>query len=51
MIPAEVAAIADLIWPEWSSTDDELASADVLAAAYRIHNAGYRKQEAASLAE
>lgn len=45
MIPSEVAAIADLIWPDWSNTDDDLARSDVLAAAYRIFNAGYRLQE------
>jgi hypothetical protein len=41
MIPSEVAAIADLIFPEWRDTDD-LTLNEVLEAAWRIHNAGYR---------
>jgi hypothetical protein len=39
---AEVAAIADLIFKDWAACDD-IASKEVLAAAYRIYNAGYRK--------
>ena len=41
MIPSEVVAIADLIAPGWCGMDDQ-ASAEVIAAAYRIYNAGYR---------
>lgn len=41
MIPSEVAAIADLIFPEWRDTTD-LALNEVLEAAWRIYNAGYR---------
>lgn len=40
MIPPEVAAIASLIWPGWADLPDE-DSNEVIAAAYRIHNAGY----------
>jgi hypothetical protein len=43
MIPSEVAAIADLIFPQWRDADDA-ASNEVLSAAWRIYNAGYRKQ-------
>jgi hypothetical protein len=42
MIPSEVAAIANLIEPKWAEIDDE-ASNEVIAAAYRIYDAGYRK--------
>lgn len=42
MIPPEVAAIAYLIFPQWTETDD-LALNEVLDAAWRIYNAGYRK--------
>lgn len=42
MIPTEVADIAALICPEWAALDDD-ASAEVIAAAWRIHRAGYRK--------
>jgi hypothetical protein len=41
MIPSEVAAIATLIWPDWGNLEDE-DSNEVIAAAYRIYNAGYR---------
>lgn len=41
MIPSEVSAIANLIFSDWRITDD-LASKEVLAAAWRIYNAGYR---------
>lgn len=41
MIPNEVAAIAELILPEWYEYGDE-AQADVLKTAWRIYNAGYR---------
>jgi hypothetical protein len=49
MIPSEVSAIADLIWPDWhdllSSDDceDRAAGQDVLDGAWRIHKAGYCK--------
>ncbi len=46
MIPSEVAAIATLIWPDWGDLDDD-DSNEVIAAAYRIYNAGYRKGEIA----
>ncbi len=42
MIPKEVADIADLIFPGWGQADDD-TSREVLEAAYRIYNAGYRK--------
>ncbi len=42
MIPSEVAAIADLIDSEWTNQDD-LHLQEVLEAAWRIYNAGYRK--------
>lgn len=41
MIPSEVGAIAYLIYPQWTETDDETLQ-EVLAAAWRIFNAGYR---------
>lgn len=41
MIPSEVAAIADLIAPGWGEMEDD-ASREVIRAAYRIYNAGYR---------
>ena len=41
MIPTEVAAIATLIWPDWADLPNE-DSNEIIAAAYRIHNAGYR---------
>jgi hypothetical protein len=41
MIPTEVAAIATLIWPVWRDSDDEEAVGEVIASAWRIHNAGY----------
>jgi hypothetical protein len=44
MIPTEVAAIADLIFPQWTETDD-IALNEVLEAAWRIYRAGYRRQE------
>lgn len=40
MIPTEVAAIAELIDPDYDR-DDETRIA-VIGAAYRIYNAGYR---------
>ena len=43
MIPPEVAAIADLIFPKWPEADEQ-ASAEVLAAAWRLYNAGYRRE-------
>lgn len=43
MIPSEVGAIAHLIFPEWTETDD-LTLNEVLEAAWRIYNAGYRKE-------
>jgi hypothetical protein len=45
VIPSEVADIAELIAPGWGDMDDE-ASSEVIAAAYRIYNAGYRRPEA-----
>jgi hypothetical protein len=42
MIPPEIAAIANLIWPNWDVLVDEDAN-EVIAAAYRIYNAGYRR--------
>ncbi len=44
MIPTEVAAIARLIWPNWADLEDD-DSNEVIAAAYRIYNAGYRQAE------
>lgn len=44
MIPKEVAEIADLIAPGWSEMDEE-TSGEVIRAAYRLHNAGYRKHQ------
>lgn len=44
MVPTDVAAIATLIcdfWPELD--DDDPTFQDVLKAAWRIYNAGYRK--------
>ena len=45
MIPLEVAEIAVLIWADWNDlpADDRK---EVLAAAWRIYNAGYRKPDA-----
>lgn len=43
MIPAEVAAIAGLIEPAWADGDD-LTLNETLEAAWRLYNAGYRKQ-------
>jgi hypothetical protein len=45
MIPSEVAAIATLIWPDWADLEGE-DHREILAAAYRIYNAGYRQAEA-----
>lgn len=42
MIPSEVGDIADLIFPQWRESD---AENEVLTAAWRIYNAGYRKIE------
>lgn len=42
MIPSEVADLADLIWPGWRDVDD-ITFSEVLEAAWRIYNAGYRK--------
>lgn len=42
MIPPEVSAIASLILPEWTEVDD-LTCNEVLEAAWRIYNAGYRR--------
>lgn len=45
MIPSEVAEIADLMVPEgWRDT---LIEEDVLKAAWRVFNAGFRKTEEA----
>lgn len=44
MIPNEVARLADLICPNWADGDD-LTLNEVLEAAWRIYNAGYRKQD------
>lgn len=41
MIPSEVAAIATLIWPDWADLEEDDCH-EVIAAAYRIYNAGYR---------
>ena len=43
MIPHEIAEIADLIAPGWSEMDDDVSN-EVIAAAYRVHNAGYRRK-------
>lgn len=48
MIPTEVADLATLIWPHWADldeddADDKIALREIIAGAYRIHNAGYRK--------
>lgn len=45
MIPPEIADLADLIWPGWAELDDE-ASREVIKAARRIHDAGYRPTRA-----
>lgn len=43
MIPSEVSEIADLMVPDgWR---DSVIEDDVLKAAWRIYNAGYRKQD------
>jgi hypothetical protein len=46
MIPSEVCDIADLINPKWADMADEEAARAVTMAAWRIHNAGYRKTPA-----
>jgi hypothetical protein len=44
VIPQEVADIASLIWPYWPDDDqDDEDTKQIIAAAYRIYNAGYRK--------
>ena len=48
MIPSEVAAIADLIWPDWADLDsdnpnDARSLKEIIDGAYRIYNAGYRR--------
>lgn len=48
MIPIEVAEIAELIWPDWSDVDDAKSRNEILSAAWRIYNAGYRKTGADS---
>lgn len=45
MIPLHIRDIADLICPHWHELDDE-GSNEVIFAAYRIWEAGYRKGEA-----
>jgi hypothetical protein len=42
MIPPEIAALASLIWPGWADLAEEDCH-EVIAAARRIHEAGYRK--------
>jgi hypothetical protein len=46
MIPSEVAAIADLICLNWPNLD-EIGRAEVIQAAYRVYEAGYRIPETA----
>lgn len=46
MIPPEVAAIADLILSGWADMDD-ITCNEVLQAAWRIYNAGYRQEKIA----
>lgn len=41
MIPSEVSAIANLIWPGWADGDD-ITLNEVIEAAWRVYNAGYR---------
>ena len=41
MIPREVGDLAELICPDWSDGDEDVQR-EVLAAAYRVHNAGFR---------
>ena len=48
MIPSEIAAIADLIFPDWADLDpedpEEASSFNgIIEGAYRIYNAGYRR--------
>ena len=43
MIPVEVGNIASLIFPEWGDADEDVFK-EVIDAAWRIYNAGYRKQ-------
>jgi hypothetical protein len=45
MIPTEVARIADQICPGWSDATDDIIH-EVLQAAWRVYNAGYRLQTA-----
>lgn len=47
MIPSEVGAIADLIFPDWADLDaddpgEARSFSEIIAAAYRIYDAGYR---------
>ena len=42
MIPSEVAGIADLIWADWQQLGEH-DFREVLEAAQRIYDAGYRK--------
>jgi len=44
MIPTEVSDLADLIWPNWRELSGNSRN-DVLDAAWRIYNAGWRKPE------
>lgn len=49
MIPPEVVEIANLMVPEgWRDT---IIEDEVLKAAWRVYNAGYRKPEPASVAQ
>jgi urease accessory protein UreH len=43
VIPSEVVDIADLLAPGWAEEDEEF-QCEVLAAAWRIYNAGYRRE-------
>jgi hypothetical protein len=46
MIPHEIAVIASLIWAAWADLPDEDRN-EIVNAAYRIYDAGYRRTRAA----
>ena len=46
MIPTEIYDLAHLIWPEYSSSDDEEAKDEVLKAAWRVWHSGFRPSRA-----
>lgn len=51
MIPDFIADLARLIWPEFDESDDEEARGEVIASAWRVHRARYRRIRASVIQE